>query len=152
MSQIEVNLEEFLTKSRLILQADEDSWYVRKFDWFCNNFSGQALFDYIEDLVENCLNLAMTNSMQRYVRQQLMIQQRGLTESPQHVKKLARPTTRWSGLPDRITFRYQCTTCHELLVNPQSGCKCPGLPFGDHDNTENSECKKTCAERFGVKN
>ncbi len=143
------SLDSTLEMAQRILSKDPDHYFMSRFDWFVKNFSGEVLKDYIEDLVENCLDLAMKNSMQHYVQTQLMIQQHHLEKSPAKLNKLTKPTTRWAGLPDKITFRYSCTECHDLLQSPLDVCHCPRLPYGEHDNGENLECKKTCVERFG---
>lgn len=141
-----------LEKSEKILSKDPDEYFIKQYNWFIKNFSHNTklLKMYIEDLVENCLDLAVRHAFSSYVRHQEMYKQHHMMDFPGKIKKLTRPTTRTVTLPEKTTFKYTCITCHDLLVSPQSVCKCPGLPYAEHDNVENPECRKTCAERYPV--
>jgi len=148
------NIEEKLAAAKRICILDEDKYYINKLAWIESNFQkSNPIFEmYVEETVENCLDLAVRHAFEHYVRTQEMLKQHQLIESPATVKKLTQPTTRWSGLPDRVTYKYSCIECHALMVGPNDGCKCPGLPYAEHDNTMNPECRKTCVERYGVSN
>jgi hypothetical protein len=145
------NMDEKLEQAKRIVSRDEDQYYINKLTWIDLNFKREdPIFEmYVEETVENCLDLAVRHAFEHYVRTQEMIKQHQLIETPQNVKKLTQPTTRWSGLPERVTYTYSCTECHALMVGPNDGCKCPGLPYAEHDNVMNPECRKTCAERYG---
>lgn len=145
------NMDEKLEQAKRIVSRDEDQYFINKLTWIDQNFKREdPIFEmYVEETVENCLDLAVRHAFEHYVRTQEMIKQHQLIETPQNVKKLTQPTTRWSGLPDRVTYKYSCTECHALMVGPNDGCKCPGLPYAEHDNGMNPECRKTCAERYG---
>lgn len=148
--QLEPTLTLLLEKSERILSKDSDKYYINNLHWLTTNFSKnpQLLKMYVDDLVENCLNLSIRHSFSAFVRKQTMLQQRQLEKSPAKLHKLTKPVWRQSGLSEKTTYKYTCTECHELLIGKQDVCKCPELPYAEHDNIENPECKKTCIERF----
>lgn len=148
------NIEEKFEQAKRIVSRDADKYYINKLDWVSQNFKREdPLFEmYIEETVENCLDLAVRHAFSLYVRTQEMLKQHQLIENPQNIRKLTVPTTRWSGLPERVTYTYSCIECHALLTGPSDACKCPGLPYAEHDNQENPECRKTCVERYGETN
>jgi hypothetical protein len=139
-------MEEMIASARRIVEKDEDSYFLNKLEWIINNLSDtEKYLHYIEEIVENCLNLSVKHMMQEHVIQQLIKEQNW--KKPFY-NKLQKPTTRTSGLMIATTFTHQCTECHAMLTGPLDACRCNSRPYGEHDNPLDEECNKLCCNRF----
>jgi hypothetical protein len=142
---LDSNKDDSISRAIRILSKDEDPYFLQRLEFYQNNFNGEILEKFIEETVENCLNLSMQHALDEYARYRANI---GNEFAKPIVRKLRRPT--WRGSRDNM-FTHECITCHSLMKNELDGCRCSttnsqNQVYTTHDGIHE---KGLCDERFG---